>query len=396
MKVLILSHLYPYALAPTFGLFVHNQVKALAKRCQVVVLSPTPASPPVVGGMSARWTQYASKPQSAELEGITVYYPRYLNIPGKHGYAPSALLMPWALGKLVEQLKRSFGFDLIHAHTLCLDGPAAVRLGRLVGAPVICTMHGSDVNILPQESRLARRAARWTIQNAAALVAVSAELERKALSIGVPKREIAIVPSGADLERFVPIEQRQARDRLGLPRAGKIIVYISRLDRLKGLSYLLVALKRVLERRRDCMLALVGEGPDRRYLEQQAAQLGLAESVHFAGIRPHAEIPLWINASDLVAHPSLSEGSPLPIYEALACGKPIVASRVGGIPELITSEAYGLLVPPADPLALAEALGHGLEKTWDAALIREHGAQYSWDASAERLIGLYRQVLHGE
>ncbi len=217
MKVLYLSHMYPFAAAPTFGLFVHNQAKALAKHCPLVVLSPTPAVPPMMRHMKARWAQYASKPGRSELEGITVYYPRYANIPGKHGYLPGVFAVLLATASLVRSLKESFGFDLIHAHGICLDGPAAVCMGRAVGSPVVCTMHGSDVSIFPQRSRPTRIAAQWAIRRADALVAVSAELKGRALALGAPKREITIVPSGVDLDQFSPMGQQEARARLGLP-----------------------------------------------------------------------------------------------------------------------------------------------------------------------------------
>jgi len=396
MRVLILSHMYPYASEPAFGLFVHNQVKELAKRCQVIVLSPTPMSPPIMRRLKAKWAQYASKPEISELEGITVYYPRYINPPGRHGYGPGAFLVRLAMGNLVRRLRDSFGFELIHAHTICLDGLAATWLGRLVGTPVVCTLHGSDINVFPQRSKLTRIAAQWAIRNVDGLIAVSAELKEKALSIGIPKREITVIPNGVDVQQFTSMDQRQVRAKLGLANDKKIIVYVSRLDNMKGLSYLLPAFRTVTEHKGDCLLALVGEGPYRARLEQQVAQLGLGESVIFAGFRPHSEIPMWINACDLVVHPSLLEGSPLPIYETLACGKPVVASRVGGIPEVITSDAYGLLVPPASSEALAESLSRALEKTWNSRLIRSYGVQYSWTAVAERLLNAYRQVLQEE
>lgn len=396
MKVLVLSHMYPYALEPTFGLFVHNQVKELAKRCQVIVLSPTPASPPIMDRLKTKWAQYASKPKKTEIKGIMVYYPRYINPPGKHGYAPGALMIFLALGHLVKHLKDSFGFELIHAHNICLDGLAATWLGRLVGIPVVCTLHGSDINVFPQRSKLTRIGAQWAIRHVDGLIAVSTELKERALLFGVPKREITVIPNGVDIQQFSLADQRQARAKLGLTHAKKIIIYISRLDKMKGLSYLLPAFRTVAERRGDCLLALVGEGPYRARLEQEVARLGLEQSVVLAGFRPHSEIPTWINACDLVVHPSLLEGSPLPIYEALACGKPVVASRIGGIPELITSDAYGLLMPPANSEALAESLSYGLEKTWNSQTIRHCGTQYSWSAVAERLLNLYRQVLQEE
>jgi len=372
---------------------VHNQVKELARRCQVIVLSPTPVSPPIIRRLKVKWAQYASKPKQSEFEGITVYYPRHINIPGEHAYPLRPLLIYLALRNLVVTLKDSVGFELIHGHTICLGGLAGAWLGRAVGAPVICTVHGSDINVYPHRTWLSRIVTQRAISSVDALVTVSTELKEKTLQLGVPRRNIRVIPYGVDIEQFSPADQRRARAKLGLADDKRIIVYISRLDEMKGLSYLLSAFKTVAERNGDCLLVLVGEGPYRSRLEQEVAQLRIQGSVILAGLRSHSEIPTWINACDLVVHPSLSEGSPLPIYEALACGKPVVASRVGGIPELITSDDYGLLVPPANSQALAESLFHGLERTWNSRLIRSYGIQHTWGASADQLLNLYREVL---
>jgi glycosyltransferase involved in cell wall biosynthesis len=173
----------------------------------------------------------------------------------------------------------------------------------------------------------------------------------------------------------------------------KILVYASRLDEKKGLSYLLTAFKNVLCNESHCLLVLIGCGPYRKHLEQKVIDLGLQDRVVFTGFRPHTEIVKWMSACDLVVHPSLSEGSPLPVYEALACGKPIIASRIGGIPELIISGDYGLLVPPADSEALRTALLSGFRKEWDRERIRNHAEQFTWAHVADQLFSYYNEVL---
>ncbi len=393
MRVLILSHMYPYALEPTFGVFVHDQVKELAGHCEVVVISPTPLAPPILRGLRARWGRYASKPAKTRLEGIEVHYPRYINIPGKRGFPLSAFFYGWAIRGLVVRLKNSFDFDLIHAHTICPDGFAASWLGRTVDTPVVCTIHGSDVNVYPHRTRLTRLVTKKAISSVDVIITVSAALKDKTLALGIPKREIRIIPNGVNLRRFAPIGRGQARAELGLPQDRKILVYASRLDEAKGLSCLLAALERVLSHDSHCLLVLVGDGPYRQHLEQEAIELGLQDDVIFAGLRPHAEIVKWMSACDLVVQPSLNEGSPLPVYEALACGRPMIASRVGGIPELITSDDYGLLVPPADPEALSKALLSGFRKEWDPERIRKHGEKYTWGRVADQLISLYEELL---
>jgi glycosyltransferase involved in cell wall biosynthesis len=182
---------------------------------------------------------------------------------------------------------------------------------------------------------------------------------------------------------------------LGLPQYKQIIVYTSRMAEAKGLSFLLTAFKAVLERQEDCLLILVGDGGYRHHLAKEIAELGIKDHVLLTGRRPYAEIATWLSAADLAVLPSLTEGSPLPIYEALACGRPMIASWVGGIPEIITREDYGLLVPPADTEALTKALFRGLNKTWDAKQIREHVARYSWNNVANQLIDLYKELLNG-
>jgi teichuronic acid biosynthesis glycosyltransferase TuaC len=396
MKVLVLSHMYPYALEPTFGLFVHDQVKELARRCEVIVVSPTPLSPPIVRRLKARWARYASKPSQTRLEGVEVHYPRYINVPGERGFPLSAFFYGWAIKGLVVRLKNTFDFDLIHAHAICADGFAAAQIGRQVGTPVVCTVHGADVNVYPHRTRLTRLVTRKAIRSVDVIITVSAALKEETLALETPKREIRVISNGVDLREFALVDRRQARAELGLPQDEKILVYASRLDKAKGLSYLLLAFKTVTERRGDSLLVLVGDGPYKHHLEQEIAELGLQGYVLLPGLRPHAEVARWISAGDLVVQPSLNEGSPLPVYEALACGRPMIASRVGGIPELIISDDYGLLGPPADPEALAEALLRGLRKEWDTERIRSHSEKYTWGHVADQLISLYEEILAGQ
>jgi teichuronic acid biosynthesis glycosyltransferase TuaC len=372
---------------------VHNQAKELATRCEVVVISPTPLSPPIVRQLKSRWACYASKPSKITWEGIEVHHPRYLNIPGEHGFPLSAFFYCWAIKGLMVRLKNTFDFDLVHAHTICPDGFAAAQICRQVSTPLICTIHGSDVNIYPYRTRLTRLVIRRAIRSVDAIVAVSAALKEETLALETPKREIQVVPNGVDLQRFAPVDRQQARAELGLPHDGDVLLYASRLDEAKGLSYLLAALKIVLSHNSHCLLVLVGDGSYREHLTREIAELGLRNNVRLAGLRPHNEIPKWMSASDLVVQPSLNEGSPLPVYEAFACGRPVIASRVGGIPELIISDDYGLLVPPARPEALADALLYGLRKEWDMERIRRYGEKYTWEHVVDRLISLYETVL---
>jgi glycosyltransferase involved in cell wall biosynthesis len=318
-----------------------------------------------------------------------------MHFPTKWGFSLDGFSMRLALRGLFEKLKETFCFDLIHVHTLCPDGFAAAWLGRRMGIPVVCTIHGGDINIYPHWTKFIRTVTQEVISGVDVLVAVSQESKENTLKLGTPKQDIHVIPNGADLQQFAPQDKGLSRSELGLPQDKRIIVYTSRLSEEKGISFLLAAFKTVIEREDSCLLILVGGGHYRQYLEMEIAKLGLSDHTIFTGHRPHAEVTKWMNAGDLVVLPSLTEGSPLPVYEALACGRPTVASRVGGIPEIISSEDYGLLVPPANSEALADALFCGLYKEWNSQQIREYSTRYSWASVANQLADLYGELLNG-
>ncbi len=162
-------------------------------------------------------------------------------------------------------------------------------------------------------------------------------------------------------------------------------MFVGNLMPVKGVTYLLEAMKILLDKRKGLSLTVVGDGTDRPMLEAKAAELGIRDFVNFVGARKHSDIPLWLNASDILCLPSLKEGCPNVVLEAMACGKPVVASRVGGVPEIIKSEDFGILVEPQNPGALAEALSLALDKAWKGSVIREEALKSTWPESAQKL-----------
>ena len=141
------------------------------------------------------------------------------------------------------------------------------------------------------------------------------------------------------------------------------------------------------------LLVLIGADIIKKTLVQQAEELGLIDSIIFAGPQPHEKIPLWLNASDLFVLPSYQEGMPVSLLEALMCGKPVIATAVGGIPEVMTSPEYGILVEPRNVAQLSQALLEGFSKDWREDRIAQYGARFTWEAIAKRIRGIYEDVL---
>jgi len=171
---------------------------------------------------------------------------------------------------------------------------------------------------------------------------------------GVPAARIRVVYNGIDVERYERQASPQLRAELGIPSGVRVVAVVANLIHYKGHRFLLMAFQRIRASRAGAVLLLAGDGPCRPDLERQAAELGIVETVRFLGTR--RDIPELLAVSDVAVLPSLEEGFPNAVLEAMAAGRPVVASAVGGIPEAVVHGETGLLVPPGDPAALAEAI----------------------------------------
>lgn len=256
---------------------------------------------------------------------------------------------------LIEVLRRR-QVDLVHSHefTMAFYGAAAARWLR---KPHVITMHGGQ-RVLSHWRR--RVAFRWSMRRSRAVAAVSGATRQLFLgALHLPPDAISVVHNG--IVPPPPGNPAPVRHELGLAKGEVLIVSVGNLYPVKGHAVLLEALARLAQRTDlpPWRMALAGRGRETDRLKQFAAEHGLGGRVHFLGHR--ADVPDILAAADAWVMPSLSEGLPLALLEAMFAGKAIVASAVGGIPEVIVSERDGLLVPPRDPAALAAALGRVIE-----------------------------------
>lgn len=395
MRVLMLSHMYPSPVNVNAGIFVHEQALALEELGhEVRVVSPKGWAPPLL----RRWASHRRVPPTATYDGIQVRYPRRLTLPrGLLGHR-NAEMMRRGVAGTIERLHREWGIDVIHAHTVVPDGWAADAVGRSLGVPVVATAHGADVRELPARGPRERQVVREAIERVDQVVAVSGAIRAMAEEIGTPKRPVAVVPNGANGERFFPRSRAEARAELGLDPAEDFILYVGQLKPIKGTDVLTEAMGRLHERPGGSpRLVLIGVGPMRPWMEERFAALGIADRTRFMGRIPHDEISAWFAAADFLVLPSRSEGLPTAACEAAASGRALVATAVGGTPEIVGHEQTGLLVPPEDPVALADAIARLLD---DPALVERLGAQagsvardrFTWTANALAMQTIYREV----
>lgn len=378
MRVVVLTRLFPNALEPLWSPFNRQQFAALGRLCEVEVLGVIPWFP---GARAARrWSaagRLAGVPARERIDGLDVAHPRYAFLPKLPGasaalYAASLLPAAW----------RRRRADVLLGAWAYPDGVATVMLARLLGLPSVVKVHGSDLNVV---ARIPSVRANLTalLPRATRLVAVSRPLADELGALGVPPERIAVVPNGVDGTLFHPRDRAQARARLGLPATGRLVVYVGRLVRDKGLFELIEAVASLAPSHPELSLALVGDGAARAECEAAVQRAGAP--VRLAGARPLDEIPLWLAAADLFVLPSWSEGTPNVLLEALACGRRAVATHVGGIPDVMTAPALGELVPPRDPAALAAAVARQAYIDYSPSEVTAASARGGWAESARKL-----------
>ncbi|MFL5343029.1 MAG: glycosyltransferase, partial [Gemmataceae bacterium] len=238
------------------------------------------------------------------------------------------------------------------------DGWAAVRLAKNLGVPAVLQVHGSDVLLLDRFPARLRRTVD-ALQAADGVVAVSQDLAHRLQRLGISDARIRVIYDGVDTAVFQPGPKDAARDRVGVAGGDPVVLFVGNLVPVKGVDLLLKACARLAAERFPVHLVVIGQGPLRGPLEKLARELGITDSVRFAGSLPQDQLPDWYRAADLFALPSHSEGVPNVLLEASACGTPWVATRVGGIPE-IADRGQSRLIPPNDAVALAQALRESL------------------------------------
>ena len=286
------------------------------------------------------------------------------------------------LGSLLiaRRLHSEIRFDCIDAHFVYPDGLAGVLLGKLLKLPVIVSARGSDINLYPS-FRTIQPLIRWTLRHSRGLVAVSASLREVMLGLGARPDNICVIGNGIDSDRFGPIDPAQARSHLGLPSAGKIIVSVGALIPLKGFQFLIPAFAQIAPRFRDVHLYILGEGSYRSKLRALIQECNVESQVDLVGIIPNEQLSFWFNAASISCLVSSREGWANVLQESMACGTPVVATRVWGTPEIVVSSEFGLLVRQ-DVQEIAAALELALTRNWNRPVIAQHAAKRTWQVVA--------------
>lgn len=363
---------------------------ARANEYQVTVVAPVPYYPPIKLGWRSGYAQVAKE---QVIEGIQVYHPRYLMVP-KIGMFLHGVMMGLSVLAVIRKIQKSFNFDLIDAHYVYPDGFAAVLLGRLLRRPVIVSARGSDINAFATLP-LIRRLIAYTLHRADHVIAVSGALRQAIREIGISSGKITLIPNGVDQRKFKKIPKEEARKLLGLPLDRDIALSVGGLNPLKGFDLLIRSFKLLMDesKNRKPYLVIVGDGLMREELKLLIRKMGLESDAHLVGGVSHSELYRWYSAADVFCLVSEREGYPNVLLEALACGTPVVATAVGGVPEIVCSDSLGFITERLER-NIADKIRDAFSKTWDAEQIASTVRRCSWEGAAHMVTGVFESVLN--
>jgi len=331
----------------------------------------------------------SNKPKNVEVIKTSVWY------------LPFGIFYKW-LGELhfraVDRVikKRDIKFDLVHCHFLWSSGYVGMRLKQKYKKPFIVTGHGFDVYQLPSQSASWRKRIIRILHSADKAITVSEKNKEILLNLNIEKGKTEILSNSYNSDIFFLRDKGECREELGIDLNREIVLSVGNLEEVKGHKYLIEAMNILINKQkyRQIILYVIGGGRLKGSFENQILKYNLEDYIVLLGTQLHREIPIWMNACDLFVMPSLSEGLPISMLEALGCGKPFVGTYVGGIPEVINSEDYGILVPPKKSKDLAKALEKALKKQWDKDKITKYSKSFTQETINEKIVNLYKEMLY--
>ena len=379
LNILTISKWYPSEVHSKSGIFVEELAKAVSSWHNVTVLFVYPSPRKIKGSYEVQIEENGS------LKVIRARYQNYFPLPG---ILETALFNWWTKQIFNKVLAPSYKPDIIHAHVY-RAGPSALAIGKLANCPVLLSEHSLELLEHKHLTLEFRIFAKHILNKFSRILPVSAALKARMQSLA-PDVKYEIVPNVVDTNLFSP-----ATPPLPPQHSRKRMLVVSLLTPGKGIHDLLKALSLTKANRQDFILDIVGDGPESQRLKQLTNIYKLEDNVVFHGMRSKEEVAGFMKNCDFFVLPSRMETFGCVFIEAMACGKPILSTKAGNIPDLVKEE-FGVLVPPQNPQALQQAINHMLDNfnRYPSQKIAEYAkSNFSYQAVASQLDRIYKEAL---
>lgn len=376
-----------------YGDFQKDQIEVLSKQFKrvyvIVRYKPIADFTRLLGlkFLNAHSYKYAVQLEN-KPENIVVFIAPLFYLPTNKGYQKLGEKHYKSVLKIIKN--NNISFDIIHSHFAWSAGYVGMKLKDQFNKPFVLTTHGYDIYDLPFRGHGWKSLIRSVINSADISITVNKKNLLWYKKIGTNGKNVYIISNGYNNHLFFPIQQEKARSSLNLKRDKKIILTVGNIVSVKGHKYLIDAVAKLKNIKIQCIV--IGEGELRKNLMKKVRDHNLSNKINFIGHRLHSEINLWMNACDLFVLPSLSESFGIVQLEAMACGKPVVATINGGSEEVVTSNDYGLLCEKENDVDLADKIEKALDMKWDKEKIIQHSHNFYWEKICEKIHQVYMKV----
>jgi len=391
-NLLIISNGYPNKSGSIVdSTFVKDQVDELSKYFnKIYVLVPTPYFPKLIfnlGFLKSYKNRLFYK--NYKYKNIEVYYTQYFKLPNKLSHREF-----YGVKSIVDCIsKNKLKFDIIHSHFIWPSGYFGTLIKNKYSKPLIVTGHGFDVYDFPYRNKFCENKYKFVLNNCDFFITVSKNNLKIANFFVNLKNKSQIIYNGFN-ELFKPMNKKLACKKLKLDINKKILLNVASYKvNIKNQINLINAIDLLRKKRHDFVLYLIGDGPDRQLIIDKIEKLKLKKFIKIIGSKPHSDIPLWMNASDLFILPSYFEGNPTVMFEVLGCGVPYIGTSVGGVSNIIISENYGLLFNNLDNYKkLFELINIALDKKWNHKEILKYANNFKLKNIVKKITNIYNKL----
>jgi teichuronic acid biosynthesis glycosyltransferase TuaC len=357
LRIAVVTPELPNREYPNRGRSVYQTLLHLREYADLQAFCPLPRYP---AHFLPRF-DYRRSDLSYSLPGIPAIYFEYPTFP-----VVTRPINGLTCARRLEPLIRKFQPDVILNFLLYPAGYAAVQVGGKLHVPVVVSSIGSDLNNIPDP--ISAWLTRKTLTGATRIIAKSKQLRDRMIAMGATPAKTEVVTNGCDADLFFVRDRNVARNQLGIPLSTELILFVGRLNRAKGVHELLDTVALLKQKRVDMKLVFLGDGPERESLKEKVRIKNLGACTEFLGECTPPKVADWLAASNLLVLPSYAEGCPNVVIEALSCGRPVVATCVGALPDLV-DRMSGILAPVRNIQALTNALDAALDSVWNEQLI---------------------------